>query len=217
MTQHRRAWPARIKHGRYLLFLALLILLPWPLTSLLPPVEAALAAFDLAALVFIASVIPLWRDGAPGIIRRQAERDDGGQVTLLVLTAILLVAIMSAITTLLTGKNVLGAPLLAMLVASLLIAWFFSNLVFAFHYAKLYYSRTGLGKDLGGLDFPGEEEPVFADFVNFSFVLGMTCQTADIAITDQKMRRVATGHGLLAFVFNLVVLAMTVNILAGAA
>jgi uncharacterized membrane protein len=208
---------AKVKHARYILFLALLALLPWPLAGLLPPVEAGIAAFDLAALAFILSVYPLWRDGAPDIIRRQAERDDGGQVTLLMLTAILLLVMLGAVGTLVADKRDLGAPAIALLVASLLVAWFFTNLVFAFHYAKLYYLRGKCGKDRCGLDFPGDDEPVFADFVNFAFVLGMTCQTADIAITGQTMRRVSTGHGLLAFIFNLGVLAMTVNILAGAA
>jgi uncharacterized membrane protein len=203
------------KHARYLLFIALLVLLPWPLARLLPGVEAGIAAFDLAALAFILSVVPLWRDGAPDIIRRQSERDDGGQVTLLVLTAILLLVMLSAVGTLVAEKRELGAAAIAMLVASLLIGWFFTNLVFAFHYAKLYYVRDTAGRDRGGLDFPGDDAPVFADFVNFAFVLGMTCQTADIAITDQTIRRASTGHGVLAFVFNLGVLAMTVNILAG--
>ncbi len=207
---------AGLKHARYLLFLALLALTIWPLALLLPAVEAAIGAFDVAALAFILTVIPLWRDGAPDIIRRQAERDDGGQVTLLVLTAILTMVMMSAVATLLAGRDALGAEKIALLVGSLLVAWFFTNLVFAFHYAKLYYAAGKGGADRQGLDFPGDDEPVFADFVNFSFVLGMTCQTADIAITDQRVRRVSTGHGMLAFVFNLGVLAVTVNILASA-
>ena len=108
--------------------------------------------------------------------------------------------------------------MIALLVGTLLIAWTFSNLVFAFHYARLYYSDVSGDapgrKDRGGLDFPGEDPPVFADFVNFSLVLGMTCQTADINITNARMRRLASAQGYLAFVFNLGILALTVNVVA---
>lgn len=209
--------PAGIRHLRYLLFLALLVLTPWPLSTCMPPAQALIGGFDIAALVFILSVIPLWQDGSADIMRRQSERDDGGHIGLLALTAVLLLVMLSAVATLETQKDQLEIAMIALLVGSLVIAWFFANLVFAFHYAKLYYSALASGGDRRGLDFPGDDEPVFADFVNFSFVLGMTCQTADIAITDQRLRRVSTGHGLLAFIFNLGVLAMTVNILASAA
>ena len=100
-----------------------------------------------------------------------------------------------------------------LLVSTLLASWTFANLVYAFHYARRYYS-AGTGGDYGGLDFPGDYEPAFADFVNFAFVIGMTCQTADITITHCAMRRISTFHGLFAFAFNLGILALTVNVLA---
>ena len=66
----------------------------------------------------------------------------------------------------------------------------------------------------GGLQFPGDAAPGFSDFVNFAFVIGMTCQTADVNITGAHIRRVATFHGLFAFAFNLGILALAVNALA---
>ncbi|WEK48191.1 MAG: DUF1345 domain-containing protein [Candidatus Andeanibacterium colombiense] len=210
-------WPARIKHGRYLLFLIVLLAAGWPCAATLRPAEAIAAAFDIAALVFILSVIPLWRDSSPDEMRMQSERDDGGQVALLLLTVGIVMVMLVAVALLLKDKDALGVFEIALLVGTLLIAWTFSNLVFAFHYTRLYYrSNTGAGRkgDHGGLDVPGTKEPLFADFVNFSFVLGMTCQTADIAITGPRMRRVATVHGFVAFVFNLGILALTVNVVA---
>lgn len=208
-------WYARISHGRYILFLLMLMALPWPLTALVPPAEALAASFDLAALTFILTVIPLWRGGEADHIRRQAERDDGGQLTLLLLTAIIVLVMLVTVGILLAGKDGLDGWEIALLVATLLMAWTFSNLVFTFHYARLYYATGTDRKDRGGLDFPGNNQPCFADFVNFSFVLGMTCQTADIDITGQHMRRISTAHGYLAFIFNLGVLALTVNVVAG--
>lgn len=215
MRNDSRPWYARISHGRYLLFLLLFLALPWPAMMVLRSTEAFAASFDVAALVFIASVVPLWLDGPPDNIRRQAERDDGGQVALLLLTTAIGLVMMTTVGLLLRDKKELGIAEITLIVSTLLIVWTFSNLVFAFHYARLYYRKEGTLKDHGGLDFPGEEHPVFSDFVNFSFVIGMTCQTADINITGPKMRRVATGHGVLAFIFNLGILALTVNIVAG--
>jgi uncharacterized membrane protein len=211
---HQR-WYTRIRHGRYILFLLLLVVLPAPLAMILPPTETIAAAFDLAALSFILTVVPLWQVGEPNDIRRQAQRDDAGQLTLLLLTTVIVLVMLVTVAMLLVGKDGLNGWEIALLVTTLLMAWTFSNLVFTFHYARLYYSRGKSGRDHGGLDFPGEEEPSFADFVNFSFVLGMTCQTADIDITGQRMRRVTTAHGYLAFIFNLGVLALTVNVVAG--
>jgi len=205
---------ARIKHGRYLLFVIVLLAAAWPAAAALRPEEAIAAAFDIAALVFIVSVVPLWRDGPADAMRLQSERDDGGQVALLLLTVAIVAVVLVTVALLLKGKQALGAFEIALLVGTLLVAWTFANLVFAFHYARLFY-RSGPGKgDHGGLDVPGTKEPVFADFVNFSFVLGMTCQTADIAITSPRMRRLSTIHGFVAFVFNLGILALTVNVVA---
>ena len=204
----------RIPHGRYVLFLALFLVLPWPLSAFLPAGVALVAGFDLAVFAFMVSVWPLWREGCPEDIRREAEQDDAGQMGLLLLTAIIIMVMLVAVGLLLAEKGRLPGGQIALLVGTLLFAWLFSNLVYTFHYARLYYGRGPAGEDQGGLSFPGGEQPVFADFVNFAFVIGMTCQTADIDITSQRMRRLATAHGLLAFIFNLGVLALTVNVVA---
>ena len=205
---------ADIPHGRYLAFLALLVALP-PLLLQWTGLGPALAGgFDIAALAFILSAAGHWRDGAPGTIRDLALRDDGGRWLLLLVTVIILFAILVIVGGLIRGRGALSPMATGAAVATLVIAWTFANLVYAFHYAKMFYDPGPEGTDRRGLDFPGGGAPVFADFVNFSFVIGMTCQTADIAITSAAMRRTATVHGMLAFFFNLGVLAVTVNVLA---
>ena len=62
-----------------------------------------------------------------------------------------------------------------LIVATLLVAWLFANTIYALHYAHLYYERKA-----GGIDFPGEDPPGYADFVYFAFTLGMTFQTSDV-------------------------------------
>ncbi|MBO9726487.1 MAG: DUF1345 domain-containing protein [Novosphingobium sp.] len=203
----------RLSHPRYLLFLGVLAVSPWPLLAMMPVVEAVVTAFDLAVIVFVLSCIPLWRGGNADLMRRQAKRDDAGQVMLLLLTAVITSVILAALGTLVLDNKSLVPGEIALLVVTLLACWTFANLIYAFHYARLYYSSRD-GSDHEGLDFPGNCVPDFADFVNFAFVIGMTCQTADIEITDSAVRRVSTFHGLFAFAFNLGILALTVNVLA---
>ncbi|MER3478716.1 MAG: DUF1345 domain-containing protein, partial [Leptolyngbya sp. ERB_1_2] len=66
-----------------------------------------------------------------------------------------------------------------------------------------------------GIDFPGDVEPDYWDFLYFSFVIGMTSQVSDTNITSRSIRRLALGHGVLAFFFNTTILAMSINIIAG--
>lgn len=204
-----------MKHWRYLLFLAVALVSLWPLTQVMTAMHAGLAAFDAGALVFALSCYGLWSGGGAVRMRGEAERDDANEALLLVLTGVIVATVMVALASLVTERTALTTPLLALLVATLALSWLFTNLIFTFHYARLYYARAGEG-DFGGLEFPGNADPEFADFVNFAFVIGMTCQTADINITSSRMRRIATGHGLYAFVFNLGILALVVNVLAGA-
>jgi uncharacterized membrane protein len=87
---------------------------------------------------------------------------------------------------------------------------------FALRYAHEYYARDEGGPDVDrGLDFPNENEPDYLDFLYFALVLGMTFQVSDVQITSRKLRRIATLHGLLSFLFNTVIVALTVNIAAG--
>jgi uncharacterized membrane protein len=85
--------------------------------------------------------------------------------------------------------------------------------IFALHYAHEFYGEDA---EQGGLTFPGGEEPDYWDFVYFSFVIGMTSQVSDVAICSKSIRRTATAHGVLSFIFNAALLALTVNIAASA-
>jgi uncharacterized membrane protein len=96
------------------------------------------------------------------------------------------------------------------------LSWLLIHTRFAFHYAHLYYvgARRRDKDAAGGLDFPGEREPDYLDFAYFSFVIGMTSQTSDVNVTTRLMRRVTLAHGILAFGFNVIVVALSVNIFA---
>jgi uncharacterized membrane protein len=104
----------------------------------------------------------------------------------------------------------------ALIILTLALAWLFGNVVYAFHYAHMFYSKNRNGRgDAGGIDFPSTKEPDYWDFFYFSFTLGMTFQTSDCQVGSRSIRRVMIGHCLEAFVFNLGVLAFTINSLGG--
>lgn len=98
-------------------------------------------------------------------------------------------------------------------------AWLLTHAIFALHYAHSFYGdgpEPGPA-DRGGLQFPGGRgQPDFLDFVYFSLVIGMTCQVSDVQITGRHMRRLASLHGVLAFFFNTVILAITINLVVNA-
>lgn len=198
---------------RFLLFMALAIVGALVAIPALGWREGAMAAFDLAAIVFLIVTSPLVRSKADDM-REIAERNDANRVLLLAITGIVMLAVLVAVAAELSQKGGPKPPVIALIVATLALAWLFSNTMYALHYAHLFYSRDeAQGTDSGGLDFPKTEEPDYWDFIYFSFCLGMCFQTSDTEMTDGRFRRTATAHCLAAFVFNLGVLAFTINVL----
>ena len=89
--------------------------------------------------------------------------------------------------------------------------------MFAFHYAHRYYAGPhGESSAVKPLHFPGDREPDYSDFMYYSFVVGMTSQVSDVAVISRSMRRLTMIHGVLAFLFNIAVLALSINIFASA-
>ena len=106
------------------------------------------------------------------------------------------------------------------LVAVLTVAgsWCLVHTLFTLRYAHIYYGDNpddAVPGPAGGLDFPGEKRPDYLDFAYFSFVVGMTCQVSDVQISGRRLRRLALLHGLLAFAFNAVILALSINLVSG--
>lgn len=169
---------------------------------------SVLASFDLATLVFLSSLIPLFNDDPP-TMRRTSAYNDANRVILLVITVLVLAVVLVAIGTLVSHRGALWFEV-PLILGSLILAWVFANTVFALHYAHLYYQDEG-GRDHGGLDFPDAKDPDYWDFFYFSFTLGMTFQTSDVVIKASHIRRVVLAHSMAAFVFNLGVLAFAIN------
>jgi uncharacterized membrane protein len=213
MTSIRKAASGHLLPWRYGMFL-LLLSSAFPLAALLPWHEALMAGFDIAALGFLASLLPLI--GAdPAQMRRNAEQNDANREMMLLITGIVMLVILVAVGVAVSVHGGPRLPATALLLATLIIAWLFSNMVYALHYAHIFYLADGQGKDRGGLDFPDAREPGYWDFIYFAFTLGMTFQTSDVSVTSTAARKVVIFHCLAAFVFNLGVLAFTINVLGG--
>jgi uncharacterized membrane protein len=104
---------------------------------------------------------------------------------------------------------------LALTVVALISSWLLIQTVFAFHYARRYYDCDGQDSaEPAELLFPGKRGPDYLDFAYYSFVIGMTSQVSDVAVTSRRMRRLTLIHSILAFVFNIAVLALSINIIA---
>lgn len=174
--------------------------------------RGVLAGFSVAASVFLVSISTLLRRGEAAQIRAQAKRNDANRAVLLGITGATMLVVLTAVAKEVGGQHDLRSSLLV--VTTLVLAWLFSNTVYAIHYAHLYYGdENEKPGDDKGLEFPHCDEPDYWDFVYFSFTLGMTFQTSDVTIASRRLRRIVIGQCLAAFVFNLGVLAFTINVL----
>ncbi|MDB5459021.1 MAG: hypothetical protein JWO72_762 [Caulobacteraceae bacterium] len=181
----------------------------------------AIVSWDAAALCFIVLMTLMMCDcGVDKIEARAAAQDEGRGLTLfLSITAatasVLAIAIELSLAK--TDHGIFKPLRVGLAFATITLSWFFVHLIFALHYAHEYYSPDDDGSDphRGGLGFPGNEPPDYWDFVHFAVIIGVASQTADISFTSKPLRRIGTLHGVLSFVFNTVVLALTINLVAG--
>jgi len=98
-----------------------------------------------------------------------------------------------------------------------MLSWFLLHTMFTIRYAHLYHDHNKLntGSQVGGIDFPTDDDPDYLDFAYFSFVIGMTFQVSDVTVSSRAIRRFVLMHGLISFVFNTIIVALTINTLAG--
>jgi uncharacterized membrane protein len=175
-----------------------------------------LTGWDIAVALYLALAAHLFATSDVRRIRRNAAEQDEGQLAILTCTVVAALASLAAIFAEL-GTAAGGTPRprspLILATLTILLSWAFIHTIFALHYAHEFYDETA-GR---GMSFPGDDpHPDYLDFVYFSFVIGMTSQVSDVAITSKLIRRTATAHGVVSFLFNAALLALTVNIAAGA-
>ncbi|UZK65784.1 DUF1345 domain-containing protein [Sphingomonas sp. M1-B02] len=210
----RRSGPAignLIAPPRFLLFIAATALALFVAIPALGLPAGVMIGFDAGAIVFLLSAVPLLRHRSDDM-RRSAARNDANRLLLLFVTLAVSLVVLVAVASELREGTSLDTRMIALIVGTLALCWIFSNTIYVLHYAHLYYSATQEG-DAGGLTFPDTPEPDYWDFVYFAFCLGMTFQTSDVEIRQGRLRRPVTLHCLAAFMFNLGVIAFTINVL----
>ncbi len=170
-----------------------------------------IVGWDSGVSLYLGMIGLLMRRASVTTIRRRAAISDEGAIALLVLTCAAALASLAAVALELTHAP--GPGRIALAVATILLSWMFMHTVFALHYAHEFY---GQGRDdrIGGLSFPGDEDPDYWDFLYYSLVVAMTAQVSDVQVTSKTIRRLTTVHGVVSFFFNATVLALTVNIVS---
>jgi uncharacterized membrane protein len=211
------------------LYVALLVglavyaaLSPVPASSWIDAALKPALAWIATTIAYLIPTVWMMRDSDQGRIRARAKAFDIGLGENITIAGLAGAFSLFAVAIVLEGaKNVTGTERmldLAVGVLTVFLSWTMLHVIYAVHYAHIYYDPAELKngtKVRGGLEFPGTKEPDYWDFAYFSFVIGMTCQVSDVQITARHLRHLATAQGIIAFFYNTVVVALTVNIVAG--
>ena len=206
--------PVRVVYARPRTFISILIgivaffLLPGSLRL----VTRALIGWDIFVAFYLVLVFTMVLRSGVRHVRHNAALQDDGRFVILMVAALGAFASIAAIVFELgaSHRSVLDLTLATVTIA---LSWSAVHTQFSLHYAHEYYR----GAKPGGLQFPSgdpHEDADYWDFVYFSFVIGMTAQVSDVGITDKIIRRTATVHGIISFVFNTALVALMVNIAA---
>ena len=185
------------------------------------PVRVLVAwnVFAITSVAFAWASI-LWSNARTSV--RAAKLQDSSRTAIFLLVIGAALASLFAVgALLLTAKGLSSgraAEHIALAIGTVICSWSLTHTIFTLHYAHLFYRHVrGTPQDAAGsgVVFPEEKHPEFLDFAYFSFVIGMTCQVSDVQITSRQIRSTALLHGLLSFVFNTVILALSLNLASG--
>jgi len=182
---------------------------------------ALILGWDSLSFAFLGSMFFTWFQHDPADIRHQAALDDQGREIISTLVIAAAAASVWAVGAELTlAKDAHGLMKTAHVVlafGTVLASWTMVQMIFTLHYAHEYYGvdEDDGARDAKGIDFPGSDPPDYWDFLYFSVVIGVACATADADFTSKGLRRLGTVHSLVAFAFNTIIVALTINLTAG--
>jgi len=208
--------PVRVIYARPRTFISMAIgiLAFFLLPGSLRLVTRLLVGWDIFVAMYLLLVYTMVVQSGLAHIKRNAVLQDDGRFVILMVTALGAFASIAAIVFELSAPH-RGVPELTLATVTIALSWAAVHTQFSLHYAHEYYRSA----TPGGLQFPNgdpQEDADYWDFVYFSFVIGMTAQVSDVGITDKIIRRTATVHGIISFVFNTALVALMVNIAASA-
>ena len=169
---------------------------------------------DLFFVAYLASTLYTLRCLTPEKLAHHADDDDEGMPVILFLSLTGIGLSMFSVVQIMRDSGPATALSTGLALASIPLGWAVLHGVMAFHYASLWHAPAPGGGLARGLDFPGQGKGELAgiwDFIYYSFTLGMTAQTSDVAVTSTALRRVTIVHSGLSFFYNAVLVALTVN------
>lgn len=177
--------------------------------------------WDALSLAFLGSMFATMLQHTPTDIRARAALDDEGRGFILTLVLLATAASVWAVGAELglakEAKGLMKVGRIGLAFGTVIASWLMVQMIFALHYAHEFYGvdEDDGARDAGGLEFPGDKEPDYWDFLYFSIVIGAACATADVNFLSKGLRQLGTLHSLVAFAFNTVIVALTINLTAG--
>lgn len=175
---------------------------------------AALVGWNVAATVFIAWIwFTVAGMDAAATARHAAIEDLSRPTADLILILASVASLVGVGLSLLEASDTEGlekAMIVGAASVSVILSWATVHTVFTLRYARLYYAAGG-----GGIDFNGDRAPTYTDFAYLAFTIGMTYQVSDTSIASKTIRRTALRHAYMSYLFGTVVVAMTINVVAG--
>jgi uncharacterized membrane protein len=183
---------------------------------------AGLVGWDAACITYL--LLTSWlmlRDDEATVRARAAVEDEHSPViTALILSAV--GASLAATLQALHESKVVAAHAsgafpwpVAMSVSTLLLSWLVIQTVFTLRYAHRYFGDFDQdGTINGGVEFTGDQPKDYRDFIYMAVCIGCTSQVSDFNITNAKFRSLVTAHAIVAFSFNVTVLALGINMVA---
>ena len=193
----------------------------WLFASEMCGSTSLILGWDALSFAFLGSMLSTWFKHDTADIRHQAARDDNGREiisTLVILSAAASVwAVGMELSLAKDAHGLLKATHIVLAFVTVVLSWLMVQLIFTLHYAHEYYGvdADDGARDQGGIEFPGKGEPDYWDFLYFAVVIGVACATADADFTSKGLRRLGTIHSLVAFAFNTIIVALTINLTAG--
>ena len=175
---------------------------------------APAVGWDALAIAFSGWVwVAIWPLSAEDTARDATAEDPNRAISdLLVLSAC--IASLAAVGMVLIAAHAARPPaqgLLAILgLVSVAVSWFTVHTVFTLRYALLYYRHPA-----GGIDFNQQDPPNYQDFAYVAMTLGMTFQVSDTSLQNSAIRSTALRHALMSYLFGAVLLAASINLVAG--
>lgn len=215
----RQAWILRVGRAHPRLFISAAISIATIAILYLAdigPVARMLIGWNVGVSIYLAAAaVMMAQCSTTESMKKNASIQDEGAFAILFLSVGAAVASLGAIfaeLAVLKQDDPHYGLYIAFAIVTVILSWTFTQTIFALHYTHEFY---GEGMRASGLKFPDDDQPDYWDFVYFSFVIGMTFQVSDVAVTHKSFRRLVVAHGALSFFFSTAIVAMTVNIAAG--